>query len=112
MQHQSARPRGRRSYTACCATCAGLFDEEDYRAQSPCRPLTPEHRAHTPTITRRRSMRTDRKSTRLNSSHGYTSYAVFCLKKKKRTTACTRSITWSSSSALETLTEIRNVITS
>src|SRR3989449_4718857 len=28
----------------------------------------------------------DRKSTRLNSSHGYISYAVFCLKKKKRTT--------------------------
>src|SRR2546429_2864805 len=26
----------------------------------------------------------DRKSTRLNSSHGYISYAVFCLKKKKR----------------------------
>src|SRR2546422_6507934 len=25
---------------------------------------------------------TDRKSTRLNSSHGYISYAVFCLKKK------------------------------
>src|SRR2546422_6263629 len=34
---------------------------------------------------------TDRKSTRLNSSHGYISYAVFCLKKKKKrkTTACT-----------------------
>src|SRR2546422_1766103 len=36
----------------------------------------------------------DRKSTRLNSSHGYISYAVFCLKKKKtshhnrRPTAC------------------------
>src|SRR2546429_3285157 len=30
----------------------------------------------------------DRKSTRLNSSHGYISYAVFCLKKKtKNTTA-------------------------
>src|SRR2546422_5882051 len=29
----------------------------------------------------------DRKSTRLNSSHGYISYAVFCLKKKKRKTA-------------------------
>src|SRR2546422_6103944 len=29
----------------------------------------------------------DRKSTRLNSSHGYISYAVFCLKKKKRTKA-------------------------
>src|SRR2546422_5054713 len=28
----------------------------------------------------------DRKSTRLNSSHGYISYAVFCLKKKKLAT--------------------------
>src|SRR2546422_2946547 len=30
----------------------------------------------------------DRKSTRLNSSHGYISYAVFCLKKKNNT--CSR----------------------
>src|SRR2546429_6530180 len=30
---------------------------------------------------KREAMR-DRKSTRLNSSHGYISYAVFCLKKK------------------------------
>src|SRR2546422_5587007 len=30
-----------------------------------------------------RVLREDRKSTRLNSSHGYISYAVFCLKKKK-----------------------------
>src|SRR5687768_18080980 len=30
--------------------------------------------------------RADRKSTRLNSSHGYISYAVFCLKKKKKQT--------------------------
>src|SRR3989449_8522440 len=29
-------------------------------------------------------VRGDRKSTRLNSSHGYISYAVFCLKKKKK----------------------------
>src|SRR2546429_6001931 len=29
----------------------------------------------------------DRKSTRLNSSHGYISYAVFCLKKKKHCNA-------------------------
>src|SRR2546429_6125505 len=29
----------------------------------------------------------DRKSTRLNSSHGYISYAVFCLKKKKKKTS-------------------------
>src|SRR2546422_9657519 len=28
----------------------------------------------------------DRESTRLNSSHGYISYAVFCLKKKKKNT--------------------------
>src|SRR5205809_2931847 len=31
-----------------------------------------------------RPFRIDRKSTRLNSSHGYISYAVFCLKKKKK----------------------------
>src|SRR2546422_5434101 len=30
-----------------------------------------------------KNFRRDRKSTRLNSSHGYISYAVFCLKKKK-----------------------------
>src|SRR2546429_6651388 len=33
-------------------------------------------------LTRHYTLR-DRKSTRLNSSHGYISYAVFCLKKKK-----------------------------
>src|SRR5256884_5525777 len=39
----------------------------------------------------------DRKSTRLNSSHGYISYAVFCLKKKNNTHRLrnrTRFITW------------------
>src|SRR3712207_7419223 len=30
----------------------------------------------------------DRKSTRLNSSHANISYAVFCLKKKKKTVSC------------------------
>src|SRR2546422_3397504 len=33
----------------------------------------------------------DRKSTRLNSSHGYISYAVFCLKKKKKKNISTRN---------------------
>src|SRR5687768_18173210 len=33
----------------------------------------------------RRLAMADRKSTRLNSSHGYISYAVFCLKKKNKT---------------------------
>src|SRR5438309_8962723 len=32
----------------------------------------------------------DRKSTRLNSSHSSISYAVFCLKKKKKTNVLTR----------------------
>src|SRR3989449_4060720 len=31
-----------------------------------------------------KDLKRDRKSTRLNSSHGYISYAVFCLKKKKK----------------------------
>src|SRR6266436_7356089 len=42
---------------------------------SPACSAAPCHRA-SPAI--------DRKSTRLNSSHGYISYAVFCLKKKKK----------------------------
>src|SRR5258708_8833184 len=36
------------------------------------------------------SSKIDRKSTRLNSSHQIISYAVFCLKKKKKTTQQTR----------------------
>src|SRR2546422_8093035 len=34
----------------------------------------------------------DRKSTRLNSSHGYISYAVFCLKKKKKKSNSTTAL--------------------
>src|SRR5687768_18197925 len=34
------------------------------------------------TLLRQHHIDQDRKSTRLNSSHGYISYAVFCLKKK------------------------------
>src|SRR3989449_7287613 len=37
----------------------------------------------------------DRKSTRLNSSHGYISYAVFCLKKKKNTRTTANNVTTS-----------------
>src|SRR5438132_8997525 len=39
--------------------------------------------APVPTIRDSRMVGTDRKSTRLNSSHTVISYAVFCLKKKK-----------------------------
>src|SRR2546422_7134724 len=38
-----------------------------------------------------REIQSDRKSTRLNSSHGYISYAVFCLKKKTRRNPTTRA---------------------
>src|SRR2546422_7241405 len=49
-------------------------------------PGQPDHaRRHHPRQRRSRQQR-DRKSTRLNSSHGYISYAVFCLKKKKKYT--------------------------
>src|SRR2546422_1087502 len=46
----------------------------------PCRPGAPNSFSGTEMLL---SVR-DRKSTRLNSSHGYISYAVFCLKKKKK----------------------------
>src|SRR2546422_8579042 len=49
------------------------------RARSPASPLAP---VCPPYAEPRRDR--DRKSTRLNSSHGYISYAVFCLKKKKK----------------------------
>src|SRR5687768_18357989 len=44
----------------------------------------PSTRAGCKTHSYRHANREDRKSTRLNSSHGYISYAVFCLKKKKK----------------------------
>src|SRR2546422_5986894 len=67
--------RRRRSRTAkpdawCRRLSAPPTRRPDWGERSPC-PSAP-----------RASLR-DRKSTRLNSSHGYISYAVFCLKKKK-----------------------------
>src|SRR2546422_8468961 len=46
----------------------------------------PERRAPIDAAARAHADTEDRKSTRLNSSHGYISYAVFCLKKKKKKT--------------------------
>src|SRR2546429_4458864 len=43
--------------------------------------LTARRRVTFPRLTMKPAK--DRKSTRLNSSHGYISYAVFCLKKKR-----------------------------
>src|SRR3712207_8930637 len=45
---------------------------------------TVEERSRQEFAWRRRQLRQDRKSTRLNSSHANISYAVFCLKKKKK----------------------------
>src|SRR5499425_3546147 len=50
-----------------------------FRSASPRRPLSGHRRRHL------RRAHQDRKSTRLNSSHRCISYAVFCLKKKKKT---------------------------
>src|SRR5438552_7579342 len=47
------------------------------------RPRLPAQTAFWPPISRPKNPTTDRKSTRLNSSHQIISYAVFCLKKKK-----------------------------
>src|SRR3954449_13634429 len=45
----------------------------------------PHPRKWSPTSSPRAATSRDRKSTRLNSSHTLISYAVFCLKKKKKT---------------------------
>src|SRR2546429_6794813 len=45
---------------------------------------TARQRACWEQIVRRQTSPQDRKSTRLNSSHGYISYAVVCLKQKQR----------------------------
>src|SRR3989337_4120069 len=49
--------------------------------RSPARPPSPARPA---AARRRRRVGSDRKSTRLNSSHGSNSYAVICLQKKTR----------------------------
>src|SRR3712207_8392166 len=53
----------------------------------PAEPLTPREREIAQLLAEGR----DRKSTRLNSSHANISYAVFCLKKKKRQTSAAHS---------------------
>src|SRR6266498_4454990 len=55
-----------------CSTAASSKPEDATRVGSPCAPVC------------RSSPRVDRKSTRLNSRHVRISYAVFCLKKKKK----------------------------
>src|SRR2546430_11744938 len=54
------------------------------RARGPPVRLRPARAAASTVLRARVQARRDRKSTRLNSSHSQISYAVFCLKKKKR----------------------------
>src|SRR2546427_6490184 len=69
----------------------GALDVRDVgaakRAEHVARPLV----ARVPLVSRRRHR--DRKSTRLNSSHSQISYAVFCLKKKKKMRSTTSQAT-------------------
>src|SRR2546422_2079051 len=64
----------------------------DLRAREPGLPLHEPGRRAVDQQAAHSEMGADRKSTRLNSSHGYISYAVFCLKKKKRKIAMRTSI--------------------
>src|SRR2546422_4205563 len=54
-----------------------------FRSSRPAHPRVGERSCEGHPLCRRARSTVDRKSTRLNSSHGYISYAVFCLKKKK-----------------------------
>src|SRR2546429_2727139 len=70
--------RGARREPAHCAAVAQACAREGHRGG-----LGDRSRSRTQSALYARAA--DRKSTRLNSSHGYISYAVFCLKKKKQT---------------------------
>src|SRR5687768_18165971 len=60
------------------------YDRQHHRQQLLPHHDQAAHQHHNDHHCRERTL--DRKSTRLNSSHGYISYAVFCLKKKKKET--------------------------
>src|SRR2546422_5770093 len=67
---EASLTHGRAVYLRNCQACHGICGDGngDYAPTLRIKP---------------RDFTADRKSTRLNSSHGYISYAVFCLKKKK-----------------------------
>src|SRR2546429_7090851 len=58
-------------------------EQRNQHEHGPNSPIVNEHSSEV-SIVARHYPKQDRKSTRLNSSHGYISYAVFCLKKKKK----------------------------
>src|SRR5207253_9419402 len=79
-RHRRALRRGRvRAGAARDGGCGGVARGPAHR-----RPGGAGRRAAAALRERRRGRASDRKSTRLNSSHVAISYAVFCLKKKKK----------------------------
>src|SRR2546422_7234695 len=72
----AATPAARTAIAAARLTCSTSNPGVSFaRSHAQREPRRSDHRRLPPPR--------DRKSTRLNSSHGYISYAVFCLKKKK-----------------------------
>src|SRR5258707_10861032 len=64
---------------------SGRLSSRWMRPSAQTRAISPSFWEAMPLSSWRRPDSTDRKSTRLNSSHANISYAVFCLKKKKKT---------------------------
>src|SRR2546422_8546741 len=88
----SVRRLRRRCNCSRASTQALLISPDSWRHHFRCICSNiPVHSSNSDTTTlQSASTERDRKSTRLNSSHGYISYAVFCLKKKKRNHQYTR----------------------
>src|SRR2546429_3698448 len=63
---------------------AGILVPDDVGDRPAAGPRRRAEDVHRVGAVRAAHIAADRKSTRLNSSHGYISYAVFCLKKKKK----------------------------
>src|SRR3989442_8446585 len=82
---RSARPHDLDRNSGVLGDDHGFRDEIRLGVRPPAEPATEERRVDPHLVGRRaEDLRGDRKSTRLNSSHVRISYAVFCLKKKKK----------------------------
>src|SRR5438132_7579517 len=76
-------------YTLSLHDALPISQEDRADRHAPPRDRDDGDRLHTPADQLAfRMLQADRKSTRLNSSHTVISYAVFCLKKKKRNIKC------------------------
>src|SRR2546429_6233115 len=80
---------GTRSYRGSRHSSQRSNESAHLRMIHPEKFLRRRHCRNAPGVEQYDARSQDRKSTRLNSSHGYISYAVFCLKKKKPSTGIT-----------------------